>query len=286
MIVTGRYHTNFNPRSHEGSDINETAQVGKVTDFNPRSHEGSDINERIGGDHGVISIHAPTKGATASSFVCCDVATDFNPRSHEGSDHPLTHIRGQAVHFNPRSHEGSDIAIFKNLWDTNISIHAPTKGATQVRFYSWEDTGISIHAPTKGATQIPDTRKNRSVISIHAPTKGATPGEHCICNSTHISIHAPTKGATWLPVMDGANKAIFQSTLPRRERREYCGSIGSVLNFNPRSHEGSDVESVRAAVQTISDFNPRSHEGSDAIETQRRRERGISIHAPTKGATD
>ena len=55
----------------------------------------------------------------------------FNPRSREGSD-----IRsgrgGQAVaHFNPRSREGSDIEAAEPARSTNISIHAPVKGATQ-----------------------------------------------------------------------------------------------------------------------------------------------------------
>ena len=36
----------------------------QLYDFNPRSHEGSD-NSKINATHGiVISIHAPTRGAT------------------------------------------------------------------------------------------------------------------------------------------------------------------------------------------------------------------------------
>ena len=57
------------------------------------------------------------------------------------------------------------------------------------------------------------------------------------------------------------------------------------IYFNPRSHEGSDGE-VSADEYILYDFNPRSHEGSDPV-------RGglpvsgiyISIHAPTRGAT-
>ena len=79
----------------------------------------------------VISIHAPTRGATyngAKYFIHC---ADFNPRSHEGSDgnmllqllstvisiHAPTRGATYAqsatenvdVYFNPRSHEGSDL---------------------------------------------------------------------------------------------------------------------------------------------------------------------------------
>ena len=145
--------TCFNPRSHEGSDrlhqlspsqspvsIHAPTKGATVTAsrkspgnhcFNPRSHEGS--------DHEPEAKHYKLIG--------------FNPRSHEGSDAMLTFISTVSLGFNPRSHEGSDAlnpvayALFRmfqstlprreRLWndwfrDTNyqVSIHAPTKGAT------------------------------------------------------------------------------------------------------------------------------------------------------------
>ena len=99
----------------------------------------------------------------------------------------------------------------------------------------------------------------------------------------------------------------FQSTLPRRERHD--GTISDdqdVQSFNPRSHEGSDYV-FNGFLFRWARFNPRSHEGSDKQtdyfhlfkklfqSTLPRRERlskakvkwkyGVSIHAPTKGAT-
>ena len=60
------------------------------------------------------------------------------------------HISG----FNPRSHEGSDLFCPAGQPGLHcVSIHAPTKGATQEM--SSSDTAVtlvSIHAPTKGAT--------------------------------------------------------------------------------------------------------------------------------------
>ena len=99
-----------------------------------------------------------------------------------------------------------------------ISIHAPTKGATllcakltHVKSYfnprthegcdniptePAEEIRISIHAPTKGATYENVKVADFDKISIHAPTKGATNSFLvCFC-SIQISIHAPTKGAT------------------------------------------------------------------------------------------
>ena len=57
---------------------------------------------------------------------------------------------------------------------TQISIHAPVKGATFDRITKRVTITISIHAPVKGATYIPSDQTNFSMISIHAPVKGAT----------------------------------------------------------------------------------------------------------------
>mgnify|MGYP006983794520 CR=1 FL=1 len=56
---------NFNPRSHEGSDPGMPILSAFSSDFNPRSHEGSDGMWMDGRQCIlVISIHAPTRGAT------------------------------------------------------------------------------------------------------------------------------------------------------------------------------------------------------------------------------
>ena len=63
---------------------------------------------------------------------------------------------------------------------------------------------------------------DKTRISIHAPTKGAT--VTAISNSppASISIHAPTKGATQVLIVAHNLWALFQSTLPRRERQSYA----------------------------------------------------------------
>ena len=103
---------------------------------------------------------------------------------------------------------------------------------------------------------------------------------------TRISIHAPTRGATCSGHKIFYTGSKFQSTLPRGERHVRVIKYSILVpNFNPRSHEGSDV-CIRVAGYTITYFNPRSHEGSDfswgSIAVMYTR---ISIHAPTRGAT-
>ena len=122
-----------------------------------------------------------------------------------------------------------------------------------------------------------------------------------------ISIHAPTRGATiGFPIL--LYRLLFQSTLPRGERRAASGRAanslghfnprshegsdplfpvapGSTGNFNPRSHEGSDYNTGEK-VKAICYFNPRSHEGSDKFICVLHPTGWISIHAPTRGATN
>ena len=103
--------------------------------FNPRSHERSDIP--AGSFHcclHYISIHAPTRGATACAMISCmtsrtfqstlpreerqfpsikviDSWINFNPRSHERSDNLRVALFLCVKNFNPRSHERSDISF-------------------------------------------------------------------------------------------------------------------------------------------------------------------------------
>ena len=81
------------------------------------------------------------------------------------------------------------------------------------------------------------------------------------------------------------NTRLFQSTLPRGERRPWFYKVlFHIRDFNPRSHGGSDY--LRGYITGFSkNFNPRSHGGSDAIFTDDTQVGYISIHAPTGGAT-
>ncbi len=123
---------------------------------------------------------------------------------------------------------------------------------------------ISIHAPTWGATGMyGGDSSNAIIISIHAPTWGATQVLLLPMYKKHISIHAPTWGATGFYVLEPF-----------------------LVNFNPRSHMGSDefhlvkrpiIEQFQSTLPhgerlfftrwvntKIFDFNPRSHMGSDS----------------------
>ena len=186
-----------------------------------------------------VSIHAPTRGATAP------------PRGSQTSGmFQSTHPRGvrpnavimylAKIGFNPRTHEGCDKNCENVILGCLVSIHAPTRGATLFDKLSKSFPYVSIHAPTRGATVSMSIIFAFLSVSIHAPTRGATKGLSFSLPSGKVSIHAPTRGATFPP---------------------------SYVYISNRC------------------FNPRTHEGCDCISLYFWRATAVSIHAPTRGAT-
>ncbi len=103
-----------------------------------------------------ISIHAPTRGATSAVLLLPVATSNFNPRSHEGSDLRQSASTCQKSFQStlPRGERqaADSIQARKGI----ISIHAPTRGATDINLSGIVATEISIHAPTRGATSCAD----------------------------------------------------------------------------------------------------------------------------------
>ena len=120
----------FNPRSHEGSDPQQIQRISRVQGFNPRSHEGSDGVLPDNRKDCRVSIHAPTKGATADSILSI-ASTEFQSTLPRRERRTSSQTSAAPSGFNPRSHEGSDLyRIDLAFLIARVSIHAPTKGAT------------------------------------------------------------------------------------------------------------------------------------------------------------
>ena len=142
----------FNPRSREGSDIRRLSRASSFCYFNPRSREGSDLQGlAVGLTLGVISIHAPVKGATPPqppSPGCAGISIHAPVKGATA----VSNRQDCHAYFNPRSREGSDSDIQLMHFPVRISIHAPVKGATIRVLPYGHALFISIHAPVKGAT--------------------------------------------------------------------------------------------------------------------------------------
>ena len=99
-----------------------------------------------------------------------------------------------------------------------------------------------------------------------------------------ISIHAPTRGATGQQVFGSVFK-VFQSTLPREERR---GAFVLLSGFSPISIHAPTRGATASADFKTSSFSISIHaptRGATNREPVFQHQSQISIHAPTRGAT-
>ena len=230
--------------------------------FNPRSHEGSDRRYKRKCYKSMVSIHAPTKGATGLLPGWRGISPGFNPRSHEGSDLSCLSTSLTLFCFNPRSHEGSDAHRQPSHLFPPVSIHAPTKGATRRS----PGTSLWLGCFNPRSHEGSDNRSGDGKSS----GKGFNPRSHEGSDMDQpdqyivwaVSIHAPTRDL----VLSSSCLSLsfwFQSTLPRRERL-----------ISPNCRFRADTVSIHAptkgATLLVCHFSVNPY---------------VSIHAPTKGAT-
>ena len=229
----------FNPRTHEGCDGTGGDSGTVVVSFNPRTHEGCDAETEKFSKSQIVSIHAPTRGATfIIKFNLIIIKfQSTHPRGVRPPSHfrPLlsaqfqsTHPRGVrrrvvrcltfAISFNPRTHEGCDLPF---RWLTSISqgFNPRThEGCDCLLFYVYRVTKSFNPRTHEGCDLNDDNAYYPMAVSIHAPTRGAT--------ANIIYLHKDN---------------LFQSTHPRGVRHLFkIMNTNRGKSFNPRTHEGCD----------------------------------------------
>ena len=164
--------------------------------FNPRTHVGCDAQREADARKSLISIHAPTWGATLvkrkkSVKPCISIhaptwgATNFDKINQKICKFQSTHPRGvrppffnyfvNSLHFNPRTHVGCDLWVF-HLQKTSIE------------FQSTHPRGV----------RLPISRDLICRMNFN-------PRTHVGCDPEQVNTEIPPKG--------------FQSTHPRGVRR-------------------------------------------------------------------
>ena len=194
--------------------------------FNPRSREGSDLTgSTLADTTRKISIHAPAKGATVDqdkADYACHISIHAPAK---GATSPVASSSTSSIYFNPRSREGSDIcqpylAMFLLTFQSTL----PRRERRTDCVIPSATSSISIHAPAKGATTATNNLPPAKRISIHAPAKGATAKSLIHIIPTVFQSTLPRRERRWRQQRN--TKAYgFQSTLPRRERRRRDGFL-------------------------------------------------------------
>ena len=124
-----------------------------------------------------------------------------------------------------------------------------------------------------------------TAISIHAPARGATetrPKHHS--TNRHFNPRS-REGSDIFYGVPAFRGGLFQSTLPRGERRHIGVNVLFHDLFQSTLPRGERPREIHPH-QSEHNFNPRSREGSDIDRNVCRCVYRISIHAPARGATD
>ena len=161
--------------------------------------------------------------------------------------------------FNSRAHGGRDTTRTINGYTLDVSIHAPTGGATSRNEQAAREQKFQFTRP-RGARLVQPRRPQDGTVSIHAPTGGAT-----------FSSSPPSQSRQ------------FQFTRPRGARPVRTGRGDGALRFNSRAHGGRDF--AQDGKRWIVQFQFTRPRGARQKFGENAYILLVSIHAPTGGAT-
>ncbi len=194
----------FNPRPREGGDeLERILEVILVLFQSTPPRRGRRCVRFRGERDRIVSIHAPAKGATCCR-TCGGFASCLFQSTPPRRGRLIILARSNHVNksFNPRPREGGDFRCIRRIpARVDVSIHAPAKGATFVRYV----------VASVGNCFNPRPREGGDIHSIDAAI-----------TILRVSIHAPAKGATIVHRPSRPRIHMFQSTPPRRGRLVAC----------------------------------------------------------------
>ena len=211
---------------------------------------------------GLVSIHAPAKGAIFFEYSSTLITYGFNPRARKGRD---SSSRRAAVW----------LPLFQSTRPQRARPTSASAGA-------WR-TCVSIHAPAKGATRCIGRWAGRALVSIHAPAKGATNDSSKKYEAYEFQSTRPQRarpvGADGILLNDQ-----FQSTRPQRARLQSARPCATPASFNPRARKGRDWTPVDGTDKSYVSIHAPAKGATERI-VRIDENLKVSIHAPAKGAT-
>ena len=125
-----RLRMRFNPRPHTRGDSPHGLPLWLCSvSIHAPTRGATAIPEfdRLGNE---VSIHAPARGATYARIPGKSRTICFNPRPRAGGDQALPPPKLTRQSFNPRPRAGGDFFTLQTFCNFFVSIHAPARGAT------------------------------------------------------------------------------------------------------------------------------------------------------------
>ena len=207
--------------------------------------------------------------------------------------------------FNPRAHGGRDGACWSRPRWCLVSIHAPTGGATIAtdisprvdKFQSTRPRGARPHPRSssrrfyrfqstrpRGARRQRNFRPEKGRCFNPRAHGGRDQGQEVELSLDEMFQSTRPRGARRAGGMMVAIEEKFQSTRPRGARHP-----GPAMYVMPDEFQSTRPRGARRwpwpCDPSARRFNPRAHGGRDAHRPHHLPDPGVSIHAPTGGAT-
>ena len=169
--------------------------------------------------------------------------SNFNPRTHVGCDSVARQWKSEDKQFQSthprgvRHQEGWSLDRFNKFQSTH------PRGVRRQYPGEPERSQISIHAPTWGATDLRGRVAPGDVISIHAPTWGATRFGGVFRVEVRFQSTHP-RGVRPHPEHSSAHDSDFNPRTHVGCDRAYFLRHDKTKDFNPRTHVGCDAEAA------------------------------------------
>ncbi len=261
----------------------------------------------LAGALGIVSIHAPARGATRVRRGLQEGSRGFNPRARTARDLRTSErlamrweLQSTLPHearrsswrrwdnhgcFNPRARTGRDAARDHAPLPNLVSIHAPARGATPLVPRLLEVLGVSIHAPARGATSkwaLDECTCLR--FNPRARTGRDSRPRHLFRHSSPFQSTRPHGARHSMAPMVATHARVSIHAPARGATCVICPQEMTWLFQSTRPH-GARLQHLPGLcpVSDVSIHAPAR--GATGLRHQRIDVAGVSIHAPARGAT-
>ncbi len=182
------------------------------------------------------------EGRDSRSLITPASPSRFNSRAREGRDAVRAIRRAIDDGFNSRAREGRDSnGLFASVRE-DVSIHAPARGATKMRFIS----AARMFSFNSRAREGRDDYAQLAIsVAVRFNSRAREGRDMAAMRARRaeigVSIHAPARGATCQPRLIRASAPCFNSRA-REGRDSFFPSSSSIVTcFNSRAREGRDA---------------------------------------------
>ena len=255
------------------------------TRFNSRAHGGRDSAAALEDVDPKFQFTRP-RGARLSYVKTLMTASTFQfTRPRGARPMPTTWTAGRRAFQFTRPRGARLLTYLKSIILRSMFQFTRPRGARPTeKELNIQAKDVSIHAPTGGATRPTRCRRPQRCRFNSRAHGGRDHLRLAAARRQDVSIHAPTGGATW---------NITQISVPRGfNSRAHGGRDTDTLVVKPRVQQVSIHAPTGGATRTTErgqlgrrGFNSRAHGGRDEKNPMSITSNIVSIHAPTGGAT-